>query len=83
MGVLFFLSLLALIPANIAYRKGRNFALWLIYGIFLWLIALIHSLCIHDNDKAKAIKGWRKCPYCGEYSKPEAIVCHCCGKPLN
>ena len=76
-------SVMALLPANIAYRKGRDFAIWYIYGLCFWLIAFIHCLIIKDNDIAKEIKGWRKCPYCGEYSKPEAIVCHCCGKPLN
>lgn len=74
--------LLALIPASMAYKKGRNFFLWLLYGMFLWLIAMIHSIAISDNDKAKKEKGWRKCPYCGEYSRPEATVCHCCGREL-
>lgn len=75
-------SVLALIPANVAYRKGRDFAIWYVYGICFWLIAFIHSLCIRDNDEAKQAKGWIKCPYCGEYSKPEATVCHCCGREL-
>lgn len=76
-------SVLALIPANIAYRKGRDFAIWYVYGLCLWLIALIHALIIKDNDIAKETKGWHKCPYCGEYSRPEATVCHCCGKNLK
>jgi uncharacterized protein (DUF983 family) len=40
---------LAFIPAYIAAKKGRNFGLWYIYGFFLWLIALIHSLCIRNE----------------------------------
>lgn len=78
----FFLSIFFMIPALIAHGKGRSFPLWLLYGVCLWIVAIIHSLCIHDNDKAKAERGWIKCPYCGEYSKPEASVCHCCGKEL-
>lgn len=77
-----FLSFFFMTPAIIAYKKGRSFPLWLLYGVCLWIVAIIHSLCIHDNDKAKAEKGWIKCPYCGEYSKPEASVCHCCGREL-
>jgi hypothetical protein len=73
---------LALIPANIAYRKGRNFWKWFAYGFFLWIIAIIHSIAIKDNDAIKIAKGWHKCPYCGEYSRPEATVCHCCGRDL-
>ena len=73
-------SVLALIPANIASRKGRSFAIWYIYGLCLFLIAFIHSLCIKDNDIAKTFKGWHKCLYCGEFSRPEATVCRCCGR---
>lgn len=75
-------SVLALIPANIASRKGRSFAIWYIYGLCLFLIAFIHSLCIKDNDIAKTFKGWHKCLYCGEFSRPEATVCRCCGRDL-
>ena len=73
---------LALIPANIAYRKGRNFWKWFAYGFCLWIIAMIHSIVIKDNDTIKIAKGWHKCTYCGEYSRPEATVCHCCGRDL-
>ena len=75
-------GLFALLPANIAYHKGRNFAKWFINGVLLWLIATIHSICIHDNDKAKLRKGHKKCPHCGEFSRPEATVCRCCGRDL-
>lgn len=75
-------SVLALIPANIASNKGRSFAIWYIYGLCLFLIAFIHSLCIKDNDIAKTFKGWHKCRHCGEFSQPEATVCHCCGRDL-
>ena len=76
-------SVLALIPANIASNKGRSFAIWYIYGLCLFLIAFIHSLCIKDNDIAKTFKGWHKCRHCGEFSQPEATVCHCCGRDFS
>ena len=37
---------LAWIPANIARNKGYVFGKWYIYGFFLWLPALIHSLLL-------------------------------------
>lgn len=37
---------LGLIPAFIAKHKGRNFALWWLYGAAFFLIALIHSFCL-------------------------------------
>ena len=37
---------LGAIPAIIAKGKGRNFAVWYIYGVLLFIVALIHSLAI-------------------------------------
>lgn len=48
-------SLLALIPANIARKKGHSFGLWWLYGFALWIVAFIHSLCL-KNDVAKGRK---------------------------
>ena len=44
------LLLIALIPANIAAKKGRNFWLWYFYGVCLWIVALIHSVALSDNS---------------------------------
>src|SRR5258706_2044277 len=41
-----FASILGLIPAYIAHRKGRSFGLWWIYGAMLFIIALFHSLML-------------------------------------
>lgn len=46
--------LLALIPAKIAQNKGYRGGLWWLYGLFLFWIALIHSLCI-ENKNAKRV----------------------------
>lgn len=48
LGVYFSISavFLALIPAKIAEKKGRYFWNWYLYGIWLFLIAFIHSLFI-------------------------------------
>ena len=75
-------GLLAFIPANIAYSKGRNYFKWYIYAVLFWLISFIHSLCISANDTVKLRKGYHICPYCGELSRPEATICHCCGHNL-
>ncbi len=38
-----------LIPANIAKTKGRSFLGFYIYGLFFWVIALIHSLVMESS----------------------------------
>ncbi len=42
-------ALLALIPANIAKKKGRSFGLWWFYGWMLFIVALIHSLVMKEK----------------------------------
>lgn len=42
---------LALIPAYIAGRKGRSFLGFFIYGLFFWVIALIHALIMEGGSK--------------------------------
>lgn len=67
------LAFIALLPATIASGKGRNFALWWIYGVLLWIVALIHSILL---------KPIRTCPYCAEAIKPEAKACPHCQRDL-
>ena len=52
------LLIIALIPAYIAKRKGRNFKRWYIYAVLLWIVAMIHSLLLSDHSGIK-------CPSCG------------------
>ena len=43
------LALLALIPAKIAAGKGRSFAIWYVFGLLLWIVALVAALIIKDE----------------------------------
>ena len=82
------LLFLALIPAFIAKNKGRSFGAWYVYGVLLFVIALIHSLLISKRPENKSEaemreEGLKKCPYCAEYIKEEAKVCKFCRKELE
>lgn len=77
------LLLLSWIPGYIAYRKGRQFGTWFIYGIFLWIIAFIHALFLVQDqgtldDRKLATGKVQRCPYCKELVHYEATICKFC-----
>jgi len=79
--------IIGLIPAIIAWKKGKSFLLWWFYGAMLFIVALPHSLLIKPRDqkveKEQLSKGMKKCFYCGELIKQEAKVCQYCGRLLH
>lgn len=72
MTIVILLLLLGLIPAAIASSKGRSFAAWWLFGAALFIVALPMALM------AGPAGAKRRCPYCAESVRKEAVICpHC------
>lgn len=74
-----------LVGSKIAEKKGNGSCGGFALGILLGPIGLLIAYFSNDNvvEQRKRTGHTRRCRYCAEYIKQDALICKHCGRPTQ
>lgn len=77
---------LGIVTGLIASSKGHPFFRWFLLGFFLPIIGIVAAILAKNKAAETAaqveLANSRKCPFCAEVIKLEAVVCKHCGRDI-
>lgn len=75
----------SIISAMIASNKGNSTVVGFLLGVLLGPIGVLISWAASNNTEELRKRNGenKKCPYCAEYVKDDALICKHCGRTLR